>query len=355
MTELVRRLDQRRWAVHVVCIHAEGAWFSRVAEAAISIASFPIRSFSRPATLMRIAACAEWLRQRRIAVVHSFDLYSNIFFLPAAAAARAPVRIGSRREINAGKSTGQLALQRAAYACAHRIVANAEAARARLRREGVRSPRITVVPNGLDLERFTPKPAGRARRRLLMLANLRPGKGHDALIDAMPLVLRRFPDARLAIAGDGTERAQLEARVRARGVAGAVSFEGHCDDVPARMMNADLFVLPSESEAFPNAVIEAMAVGLPVIATSVGGIVEAVIDGHTGLLVAPRDSVALADRICRLMDDPPLAQTLASRGRALVEAHYGLDRMVSSIEQIYDDELVRRAPGLITRSQLAPL
>jgi glycosyltransferase involved in cell wall biosynthesis len=355
MIELVRRLDSRRWAVHVVCIHAEGAWFSRAAEAALSVASFPIRSFTHPATLRRIGACAQWLKQRRIAALHSFDLYSNIFFLPAAAAAGVPVRIGSRREINAGKSAGQIALQRAAYGCAHRIVANADAVRARLRREGVQARRIAVVPNGLDLDSLASRTTMRAPRRLVIVANLRPGKGHDALIDAMPLVLQRFPDAQLAIIGEGTERAQLEIRARERGIAAAVTFEGHCDNVPARLADADLFVLPSESEAFPNAVLEAMAAGLPVIASSVGGIVEVVTDGSTGLLVPPRDPGALADRVCRLMSDPALAHTLAARGRALVEARYGFDRMVSSIEQIYDDELARRAPALVMQSQLAPL
>jgi glycosyltransferase involved in cell wall biosynthesis len=295
------------------------------------------------------------MTQRRIVALHSFDLYSNIFFLPAAAAARVPVRIGSRREINAGKTAGQLALQRAAYMCAHRIVANAQAVRTRLRREGVPARRIAVVPNGLDLERFPPRTQREPLRRLVIVANLRPGKGHDTLIDAMPLVLARFPDARLAIVGEGSERARLEALVSNRRLAGAVTFEGHCDNIPLRLADADLFVLPSESEAFPNAVLVAMAAGVPVVATAVGGIVEAVAEGETGLLVSPQNPRALADAVCRLMADHPLAQAFAARGRALVKARFGFDRMVSSIEQIYDDELARRAPGLVMQSQLAPL
>jgi glycosyltransferase involved in cell wall biosynthesis len=355
MIELVRRLDPGRWAVHVVCIHAEGAWFSRAAEAAVSLASFPIRSFAQAATVSRIGACAAWLRQRRIAVVHTSELYSNIFFLPAAAAARVPVRIGSRREVNAGKSLGQIALQRASYTCAHRIVANAAAVRTRLRREGIPARRISVVPNGLELERFPPRTGDRPLRKLLIVANLRPGKGHDTLIEAMPAVLRRFPDAHLAVVGEGTERERLEGLTASRGLTNAVTFEGHCEDVPARMADADLFLFPSESEAFPNAVLEAMAAGLPVIAAAVGGILELVSEGETGLLVAPRDPAALADCVCRLMTDPPLARKVAAEARTMVESRYGFDRMVASIEQLYDGELTRRAPGLVMRSQLAPL
>jgi hypothetical protein len=123
MTELVRRLDPRRWEVHLVCFRPSGAWFARAAERAASVTSFPIRSFRDTSTLSQMRAFAAWCRERRIALVHTSELYSNIFFLPAAALARVPVRIGSRRELTMGKTPGQLLLQRLAYGCAHRIVA----------------------------------------------------------------------------------------------------------------------------------------------------------------------------------------------------------------------------------------
>jgi glycosyltransferase involved in cell wall biosynthesis len=125
--------------------------------------------------------------------------------------------------------------------------------------------------------------------------------------------------------------------------------------VPARLAAADLFVLPSESEAFPNALLEAAAAGVPIIASDVGGIVELIEDGRTGLLVPPRNPVALADRICWIMTEPSLARVLASQARAMVEARYTFSRMVSTLERLYDDELARRAPALVMQSQFAPL
>ncbi len=134
-----------------------------------------------------------------------------------------------------------------------------------------------------------------------------------------------------------------------------MTFSGHAEDVPQRLAEADIFTLPSESEAFPNAVLEAMAAGLPIVASAVGGIREVVHHERTGLLVPPRDPHALADAICRLIADPPQAQALASSGRAFVAERYSFDRMVASIEQLYTDELTRRAPERAVQSQFASL
>jgi len=355
MTELVRRLDSRRWQVHLACLRRHGAWFDRAAEFAASVAEFPITSFSRAATFGQMRRFARWCREQQIAVVHSSELYSNIFFLPGAAMAHVPVRVGSRREIAAGKSAAQIAAQRGAYAFAHRVVANAQAAASRLRREGLAASCISVVPNGLDLTRFAPRQLPSKLRRIVMVANLRPGKGHATLIAAARSILERFPDARFELIGDGTEREALEQLVRARGLTGAITFAGHSENVPERLAAADLFTLPSESEAFPNAVLEAMAAGLPIVASAVGGICEVVQPHRTGLLVRPRDPQALADSICRLMTNSQEAHALAAGGRSLVESQYSFDRMVSSIERLYEEELSRRAPERAVQSQFASL
>ncbi|HUR33058.1 MAG TPA: glycosyltransferase [Vicinamibacterales bacterium] len=354
MIELVRRLDSRRWTVHVACFATGGPWFDRAAEFAASIGSFPISGFAKSQTLAQARRFVHWCREHEIAVVHTTDLYSNIFFLPAAAAAAVPVRIGSRREVAAGKSLAQLALQRAAYGCAHAIVANADAVGHRLRREGVPARRITIVPNGLDCGRHASRVLVPPLRRVAMVANLRPGKGHDTLIDAAAITLRRFPEARFDLIGDGTERSALEALVTARGLSHAITFAGHVEDVAARLRNADVFTLPSESEAFPNAVLEAMAAGLPVVATAVGGIKEVVEHHRTGLLVEPRNPLALADALCRLFTAPHEARALAAAGRAVVESRYSFERMVASIEHLYDQQLARRAPKrAVQQSQFA--
>ena len=184
MIELVRRLNPSRLAVHVACFHARGAWFDRVANAAASVAEFPVTGFRKPSVVRQAVAFGRWCQARRIAIVHATELYSNIFALPAAALAGVPVRIGNRREINPDKTPAQIALQRAAYGCAHVVVANSHAAARRLALERVPARKIAVVPNGLEVEPLPARPASTSRRNIVVVANLRPEKGHDVLIDA---------------------------------------------------------------------------------------------------------------------------------------------------------------------------
>jgi glycosyltransferase involved in cell wall biosynthesis len=342
MTELVRRLDPSRWQVHLACFEGRGAWFPRVAEAAASVAEFPVTSFKSARTAHHLWNFAAWCRANRIAIVHTTELYSNIFGLPGAALAGVPVRIGNRREINPDKSRAQIAMQRAAYACAHKIVANSRAAAERLRVERVPAHKVAIVANGLDFDGVQPRQSRPTLRKVIVVANLRPEKGHDVLMDAAVDVLRRFPDAEFEIVGGGPELEALLARANARGMSHAFTFLGHRDDVPARLAQADIFVLPSRSEAFPNAVLEAMAAGLPIVASGVGGILELIDNGKTGFLVAPGEPQPLADRICRLMANPSLAARLGDAARDEVRARYSFDRMVAAFEFIYLTELTRR-------------
>jgi L-malate glycosyltransferase len=350
MIELIRRLDRARWAVHVACFHARGAWFDRITQGATPIVEFPVTTFQTPRVFHHMWAFARWCRAKRIAIVHTTELYSNIFALPAAALGNVPVRIGSRREINPDKTTAQIAMQRAAYGAAHTIVANSRAAADRLRVERVPECKVAVIANGVDFDAVRPHKARTRLRKIVVVANLRPEKGHDVLIDAAVEVLRRFPDAQFEIVGGGPELAALLARADARNVLHAFTFLGYREDVPSRLAGADIFVLPSRSEAFPNAVLEAMATGLPIVASGVGGILELVDDGTTGLLVAPGDAPMIANRLCRLMADPGLASRLGAAARAEALARYSFDRMVAAFEFVYLTELARR--GVLEPAQL---
>jgi L-malate glycosyltransferase len=342
MTELVRRLDPSRWSVHVACFHARGAWFPRVAEVAASVAEFPVTSFKSPRTARHLWEFASWCRSQRIALVHTTELYSNIFGLPGAALAGVPVRIGNRREINPDKSRGQIAMQRAAYTAAHKVIANSRAAAERLLFERVPAHKVAVVANGLDFDRVQHRQWRPKLRKVVVVANLRAEKGHDVLMDAAVDVLRQFPDAEFELVGGGPELEPLLARADARRMSHAFTFLGHRDDVAARLAQADLFVLPSRSEAFPNAVLEAMAAGLPIVASGVGGILELVDHGTTGLLVPPGEPRPLADAICRLMAEPAYAGQLGDAARGEARARYSFERMVAAFEFIYLTELTRR-------------
>lgn len=353
MIELVRRLDRNRWSVHVATFRARGGWLPRVSDVVDSISEFPLLTFRSAHAARALWAFAGWCRTRRIAVLHTAELYSNIFGLPGAALAGVPVRIGNRREINPDKSRAQIAMQRGAYAFATRIVANSRAAAERLKIERVPASKVCVIANGLDLGGHRRRAHRLTLRHVVVVANLRPEKGHDVLIDAASAVLRHYPDATFQAVGAGPARQSLMARARERGVAHAFSFLGHQEDVAARLAAADIFVLPSRSEAFPNAVLEAMAAGMPIVASAVGGILELLDDGHTGLLAPAGDSEALAARICRLMADSALAARLGDAARDKAEASYSFDRMVAAFDSLYQSELAQRGVAVSGQPQLA--
>jgi len=348
MIELTERLDRSRFDVHIACFHDEGAWRER-AHASARVTAFPIHGFARPATMAKAAAFAAWCRAKRLAVVQTCDLYANTFALPAAALAGVPVRIGSRRELRPDKSAAQIALQRQAYRFAHKIVANSSAAAEQLVREGVRPARIQVIANGVQGDQFSPRAARNGVRPVITVANLRQEKGHEVLIDAAAWLRERHPHLQFLLVGAGPRRAALEAMVNARGLQQTVLFTGHRHDVAALLAEADVFVLPSRSEAFPNAVIEAMAAGLPVVASAVGGLLDLIEPERTGLLVAAGDSAALADAIDRLISEPQRAARIGAAARQAVAARYSFERMVRGFESLYMSELEargRRVPSL---------
>jgi len=338
MTELVRRLDRDRFDVRVACFHREGAWLPRVEER-VPVAAFPIHGFARAATVTQAATFARWCRRNGIQIVQSCDLYANIFALPAAALAGVPVRLGSRRELNPDKTPTQIALQRHAYRCAHAVVANSCAAKTQLEREGVPQSRIRVIPNGVTAERFSPVTGVRPVRTIVTVANLRPEKAHEILFEAAARLASSHPELSFVIAGDGPRASELRALADRLGIGRRVEFLGHVEDVPALLRRADAFVLPSRSEAFPNAAIEAMAAGLPVIASATGGLLDLIDHGRTGLLVPPGDPAALAGAIASLVADPARAARLGTAAREDAAERYSFGRMVRSFEDLYLTQL----------------
>jgi glycosyltransferase involved in cell wall biosynthesis len=340
MVELMARLDRVRFRVHPVCFHAVGVWFPRVSLLDEPVAVFPIHGFAKPGTYKQLLAFAQWCRAKGIAILQTCELYSNIFGLPGGMLASVPVRIGSRRGMV--ETPAQQRMQKYAYNAAHRVVANSQAAAESLRHEGVAADRIVVIPNGIDPTLFGQREYRVRPRTIVMVACLREEKRIDVLLDAAPLILARHPEAEILIVGDGDCRDELEARARSNQVADRVRFLGHRDDVPAVLAGADLFVLPSRSEAFPNAIVEAMMSGLPVVASSVGGIPELVEEGRTGRLVPPGDPVHLAAAVIEILNHPDRATHMGQTARRRIEEQYSFDRMVHQFEALYLGEIAAR-------------
>jgi len=333
LIELLRRIDRHRFHVHPVCCHDDGAWTPLVSELGDPIARFPIHGFWRPSTAFQLVRFARWCREHRIAVVHTWEIYSNIFGLPGAALAGVPLRIGSRRGLGGPQAVRRL--QKEACRAAHRMVANSRAAATQLISQGVPEARIEVIPNGIDLSPFPVRHRRARPRTITMVACLRAEKRIDVLIAAAPHILARHPEVEFRIVGDGPCREELVRLAAASGVQSQLRFLGHRDDVPTILAESDVFVLPSESEASPNVIFEAMAAGLPVVASRVGGIPELVADGVTGHLVGAGNPDALGRALVDLLDHPDRVAAFGDAGRTRIERDYSFDRMVAQFEALY--------------------
>jgi L-malate glycosyltransferase len=351
MTELIARLDPHFFDVHVACLTRQGSLRARVASRGIPITEFPIRTLKSIVTARQMLRFARWCRQHSIQVLQTCDFYANVFGLPAGALARVPVRLGSRRDVFMPERTpAHERLQRIAYQFAHRVVANSSAAVDRLIEEGLPDWKVAPIANGLDMERYDASARTLpARRVITTVANLRPGKGHDVLLKAAARVIRRMPDVTFQIVGDGPQREELERLAARLRISTQVQFLGYRDDVPYVLRESDVFAFPSFMEASPNAILEAMAASLPIVATRVGGIPEVIEHERSGLLVSPGDDRALAAALVRLIERPALAAQLGAAARKVVESRFSFVRMLGEFQQLYFDELAARvAPEVLT-------
>jgi glycosyltransferase involved in cell wall biosynthesis len=239
-------------------------------------------------------------------------------------------------------------LERRWHGAMQAVIGNSLVVVEQLKDEGVASGRLGLIYNGIDSSRFIAsgtRETNRARLNLppsafvlCVVANLIPYKGHSDLIEALALARPNLPAHwRLLVVGrdDGIGKT-LREQAQQLGLQDNIVFLGTRNDVAGILAASDIGVLPSHEEGFPNAILEGMAAGLPMVATRVGGNAEAVRDGETGFLVAGRDSKGLAAAIVKLANDAPLRARLAAAGRERVAQNFDLPRFVQSHKKLYE-------------------
>ena len=346
--QLLAGLDRARW--RPVLFHADVPGARQLAEEAAAL-DVPTRAIAAGPPVRGVASLpglARAIRRERPAVFHAHQTWSLScrYGIVAAALARVPVRVASEQLFLEMPRLIGINLQHALLTrCLHRQIAVSRHVAYRLHdRFGVPQARIVVIPNAVEPPirvnvdaRFRAEIAGDGKAPLaLTVARLDAQKGIAHLVDAAALV----PGVVFVVAGDGPHRAALEARAAERGVSSRVRFLGHRRDVPALLAIADLFVLPSLYEGFPLSVLEAMAAGVPVVATAIGGTDE-LVSSATGTLVAPADPRALADGIRALLADRDGAARRAASAREHVLTKHSTDAMVASMSALYESLLSR--------------
>ncbi|QDT65700.1 glycosyltransferase family 4 protein [Calycomorphotria hydatis] len=238
-----------------------------------------------------------------------------------------------------------------------RVIAISEAVRDDLiRNNRVRSDRIIVIPSGVDVPDLSTAGEILAPRRAPVVGTAGPleiSKGIRYFIEAAARIQRTHPDVEFLISGSGPEEHHLRRLVRDSGLAGKVTFVSSLYDFQRSITALDLFCLPSLQQGLGTTMLEAMALGRPVIASQVGGVDSIVTDGVTGLIVPPSDSVRLADRICELLDDPLRAKRIGEAGRQLVKENFQVGKMVEQTAGLYRDIMIESGIDLTKKKSPA--
>ena len=351
---LLQRLNPERFEVTVAC-HGEGSMLETYRRNAVGVSSFDLVDLRRVTTITKLAAM---MRESRSDVVHTHLWTADVLGGVAARLARIPRVVSSVHGayfLPIGV-TGVRRMRRLAFSRIYRLIylrcdrviaVSRYVADDLATRPGVRvaHDRIRVVENGVDIDdpdRMIATGMGSSDRwgsgspRIAVVANFFPYKGHRYLIQAIPAVLTEFPRARFVLAGEGESRPSMTALAEQLGVAERVTFTGEISDALDLIRKSDLFVLPSvSSEGLPITLVEAMALGRPVVTTRAAGIPEIAEDGVTARVVEPRDASALSSAIVSVLKDRHFAGRIAAQARVVARERFSADRMARRTEELY--------------------
>ncbi|HEV2801799.1 MAG TPA: glycosyltransferase [Pyrinomonadaceae bacterium] len=374
VVQLARLLTESgRYRIHLAALSGQGVLRAEAERLGFTdIPEFPLTSFYDRNMLVQLRRCAAMLREREIDIVETHDFYTNIFGMTSAALARRPrVRIASRRETDGTKTRKQKWVQERAFSLAHCIVANAEAVRQELIRDGVPAAKIRTIYNGMDTSRVAPRPnlmradalalvglppegngAPSRRRYVTIVANMRHAKKDQAtFLRAARRIAETVPDAAFVLAGEGELRESLIGLAAELGLSDRAFFTGRCAHVPELLAVSEVCALSSSgTEGFSNSIIEYMAAARPVVATDIGGAREAIVEGETGYVTRPGDDAQLAERIVSLLTDPERARRMGERGLQVVKEKFSCAAQVEKVENLYEQLLGRtraHAPNAI--------
>lgn len=340
-TQLVRLatgLDRSRYEPGVVILKTQNDFEAELTSADVPVARLGRRS---PWDVLVVWRLFQHLAAARPRIVHSFLPFANLLTAITARWARVPVVILSQRASYEQTLTPfWRRVARWAHARASHVIVNSDAARREEIAAGCEPGHITCVPNGIDLPAL-PVASNRARLGLpdgplvVCVAQFAPEKGHADLIAAWPRVREAVPTATLVLVGDGALRREIEGLATRLGAGDSVLFLGFRHPAQPYLAAADVVVLPSRTEGMPNALLEAMALGRPIVATRVGGVPELIEDGVSGWLVSGRNPAGLAGGLAALLTDKAAVAHLSAACRARVRDRFTVASMVLATETVY--------------------
>jgi glycosyltransferase involved in cell wall biosynthesis len=346
MAEVAKAIDRDRFEPHVGCLHSDGLRGEELRAAGVPILRLPITSFGSYRALLGAWQLRRYIRERKIELVHCFDVPMNIFAAPVAWLMRTPVVLTSQRADRLLTPGLYHRLLRVTDRLADGIVVNCQFMKRHLMNdERVPERLIEVCYNGVDTQVFQPGPANTHPRLaeasvvIGVVCALRPEKGLGTLVAAFARVAKDQPGARLLIVGSGPELSRLLAQAKELGVFDLCAFIPATDEVAGWLRTIDIFVLPSLSEALSNSLMEAMACGCCVVASNVGGNPELTGASERGLLFEAGNVEDLTAVLKPLIQDRERRQQLAAAAGKFIRSGFSTGTSVTRMQEIYSGHL----------------
>lgn len=347
--QLVKYGNKIRFQPEVVTLHGFGHYWDVLRGWGTPVHSLVPHEFARSAIPLIFLHLLRFLACNHYDVVHTHLIGANVLAAPLAALFRVPVRVthDQTRDDVRIRSVIHRGVDTLANRLNHHVIAVSSSIRTFVnQQEGVPPQKISVIYNAVDLQRFSPKNVSRERlRRKLDLpqeafiiggvGRLHYQKNFPLFLEVAAEVGARLPRTMFVIAGEGPERAALEELSRKLGLASRLRFLGFVKEMPDFYQSLDLLLLTSHFEGTPLTVLEAMAMGLPVVASQVDGVEEVLADGEDGLLVPPGHRDLFVKGICRLAQDRSLWQRLSQAGQKKARQRYSAEAMVRQVEALY--------------------
>jgi L-malate glycosyltransferase len=342
-TVLAQNLSVSKFQLHLGCVRNRGA----LAGSFPDVPEFPLWGslfgWESLQSRLKLSRC---LRAKQVQVAHAFDFYANLTLIPAACFARVPVVIGSHRQLGDLMTPAQFRVQAVAFRWCDAVVCNSHAAADRLARAGLAREKLAVIGNALPDAAFEPAAPALPQRpgvlRVGMVARMNHHyKNHAGFLHIAAAIHNRMPEAEFLLVGDGPLRPELEHQAAVLGLGDRVIFLGDRRDIPAVLAAMDVAVLTSDSESLSNALLEAMAARLPVVAYDVGGNAE-LVNQERGALVTPGNETEFAQTILRLLSDADLRGQQGANGRRFAEGNSRLESVLRAYEDLYISLLHRK-------------
>jgi len=346
-------LDRTRYEVEIWCLVRGGEIAEELVGKGVCVRILGMNSYHNP---FQIMALSRLIKESKIDIIHTHGYFGSTFGRLAAILVKTPTIITHVHTTYYGFKKRNILIERFLSLFTDRIVCVSQAVkRFVLETEGISERKTCLIYNGVGKPRLFEGDSGShvGRKSLgfeakdlvvITIGSLSPHKGHKVLIDAAGIVSKRHDNVRFLMIGDGPLRSKLEAYAEKLQLSPRILFTGQHKDVFPFLKLANLFVLPStEREGLGIALIEAMAVGLPVIGTKLGGIPEVIEHSVNGLLVAPGNPFELAAAIEKLIADHAIREKMGPMGKKIYEEKFTTTRMNRSIEALYDGNIKRRS------------